>query len=115
DGLYGFEYGSYLWRGFGMYTQLWAMPLSFVTLACLDRLLETGKGYAAAIGSLSLLILTHLIYAYMMAISALVLLVVGLCRANARPRLVPLAVAGGRPARQHPPPALAVPPREALP
>src|SRR5262249_38232794 len=25
--LYGLEYGSYVWRGYGMYTQLWAMVL----------------------------------------------------------------------------------------
>jgi hypothetical protein len=41
---YGFEYDSYVWRGFGMYTQLWAMHLSFITLACRHRLLERGTG-----------------------------------------------------------------------
>jgi len=30
---YGFEYNSYTWAGWGMYTQLWAMHLLFITLA----------------------------------------------------------------------------------
>ena len=37
DSPYGFEYDSYVWRGWGMYTQLWAMHLSFITLACVYR------------------------------------------------------------------------------
>src|SRR5579863_7189669 len=28
--LYGFEYNSYVWRGYGMYTQLWAMHFFFI-------------------------------------------------------------------------------------
>jgi Bacterial membrane protein YfhO len=95
DGRYGFEYGSYIWRGHGMYTQLWAMPLSFVTLACLDRLVTKGQGYVAAVVACSALAFSHLIYAYMMVISAVVLLVVGLSRSNAVPRLARLVVAGG--------------------
>src|SRR5262249_48351801 len=55
DGKYGFEYGSYIWRGDGMYTQLWAMPLSFIALACLYRLVEEGKGYVSAVLACSLL------------------------------------------------------------
>ena len=60
NGRYGFEYGSYVWLGFGMFTQLWAMSLSFVTLACLDRLVTSGKGYVAAVMSFTLLVLVHL-------------------------------------------------------
>jgi hypothetical protein len=95
DGRYGFEYGSYVWRGFGMYTQLWAMWLSFVAMACLDRVLEKGKGYIAAIVALAALLLSHLVYAYMMALTAIVLLLVGLRRDNALPRIARLAVVGG--------------------
>jgi len=89
---YGFEYDSYVWRGFGMYTQLWAMHLSFITLACLHRLLERGTGYAAAVIASSALVLSHLVYAYMMAVTALALFVLGLNRATARPRTIRLAV-----------------------
>ena len=95
DGRFGFEYGSYLWHGSGMYTQLWAMVLSFVTLACVDRLVSKGKGHVAAVVTLTLLVLCHLLYVYMMAISAALLLLVGLRRDNAGPRIVRLAVVGG--------------------
>jgi len=94
DHRYGFEYDSYVWRGFGMYTQLWAMHLSFITLACLDRVLERGDGYVPAVVASSLLAMSHLVYAYMMAVTALVLLGVGLDRVNARPRLARLTVTG---------------------
>lgn len=89
---YGFEYDSYVWRGFGMYTQLWAMHLSFIALACLHRVLERGTGYAAAVVACAALVLSHLVYAYMMAVAAIVFLLIGLNRANVRVRIVRLAV-----------------------
>jgi hypothetical protein len=91
---YGFEYDSYIWRGHGMYTQLWAMHLSFITLACLDRVLEKGEGYVAAIIACSMLAMSHLVYAYMMVSSALVLMLVGLNLTNARPRMARMAIQG---------------------
>src|SRR5574337_513182 len=90
----GFEYDSYVWRGFGLYTQLWAMHLFFITLACLHRVLTRGAGYAAAVVAGSSLVLAHLIYGYMMALMALVLFVNGLNRANARRRAARFAVLG---------------------
>ena len=90
----GFEYDSYLWRGAGLYTQLWAMHLLAITLACLHHLLEKGEGYVAAVVASSMLTLSHLIYAYIMAVTALVLFLIGLNRANARPRIARLAVIG---------------------
>lgn len=66
---YGFEYESYLWRGFGMYTQLWAMHLSFLALACVGVYLDSGRGRLRAVVLLSMLVLSHLVYAYMMAIT----------------------------------------------
>jgi hypothetical protein len=94
DHRYGFEYDSYVWRGFGMYTQLWAMHLSFITLACLHRLLERGAGYIAATVASSMLVLSHLVYAYMMAVTAVMLFLIGLSRANARLRVFRLATVG---------------------
>jgi hypothetical protein len=93
DHLYGFEYDSYVWRGFGLYTQIWAMHLSFIGLACLYRLLTRGRGLVAAIAALAALVLSHLIYAYMMAISAVVLLAATVNRANARSLLLRLTAA----------------------
>jgi len=91
---YGFDYNSYAWRGLGMYTQLWAMHLFFIALACLHEVLDRGKGFAAAVVASSMLALSHLIYVYMMAVTAIVLLLLGLNRANARPRIARLAVTG---------------------
>lgn len=91
---YGFEYDSYIWRGHGMYTQLWAMHLYFFALAALYRLIERGTGYGAAVLSCSILGLSHLLYAYMLAITALILFLLGVDRANWRARIARLAVAG---------------------
>ncbi len=92
---YGFEYESYIWRGHGMFTQLWAMHLSFIVLANLHRLLDRGKGYIIAVISCSLLMLSHLIYTSMMAITGLVLVLNLASRANWRTLLARLAVVGG--------------------
>src|SRR5207249_2804926 len=92
--LYGFDYESYLWRGFGLYTQIWAMHLSFMTLACLWRLLRYGTGFRRTVVLLSVLGLSHLLYAYMMVVSAAVLLVWVLNRSNALARVRRLASAG---------------------
>jgi hypothetical protein len=71
DFRYGFDYDSYIWRGFGMFTQLAAMHLSFVTIALGWSALRSRKWsdvvvLACAVAALAL---THLIYAYMMAIT----------------------------------------------
>jgi putative flippase GtrA len=95
DHRYGFEYDSYTWRGFGMYTQLWAMHLSFIALACLYRLLQRGNGYILAILACSALILSHVVYVYMFGITSLLLLVVGLNQANLRARAARFAVFWG--------------------
>jgi len=75
DARYGFEYNSYVWRGFGLYAQLWGMHLTFVALACLHFALRNGRGYAAAVASLAALALSHLVLAYMMSITGVMVLV----------------------------------------
>jgi hypothetical protein len=80
--LYGFDYGSYIFRGFGMYTQLVAMHLSFITMALLYRLAHRGTGYTFAALALAALALSHILYAYMAVITAGIVLLVGLSRAT---------------------------------
>ena len=92
---YGFEYDSYIWRGWGMYTQLWAMNLSFIALACVYRVINRGTGYLWAIVALSLLVLSHLLYAYMMVITLFLVVIIGARRATIIPRLTRLAIVGG--------------------
>ena len=94
DGKFGIEFDSFVWRGWGMYTQLWGVHLTFIGLAVLHDLLERGRGLVRTIVILSALALSHLIWAYMAAISTLVIFAVGLRRATWRVRLVRLGLAG---------------------
>ena len=91
---YGFEYDSYVWRGLGMYTQLWAMNLSFLTIAATYRALQRGKGLWLAGLVFGLLVLTHLIYAYMTAMAVVVIALWGINRANLSRRVVRLMIVG---------------------
>jgi hypothetical protein len=91
---YGFEYDSYVWRGFGVFTQLFAMHLSFIALATLHRVANRGTGIIAAALACSALALSHLLYAYMLGITAVVLLLFGMTRANAAGRFGRFAVVG---------------------
>ncbi|HEV2251217.1 MAG TPA: hypothetical protein VGT60_12000 [Candidatus Limnocylindria bacterium] len=94
DHRFGLEYDSYLWRGYGLYTQLWAVHLSFIAIAALYRLLHvSGRIVPAALAAAGV-VLVHLVYGYMLAISAIVLALVGLGRSNARRRLLLLALTG---------------------
>ena len=88
DFRYGFDYDSYIWRGFGMTTQLFAMHLSFLTVAAAYRAIHRGKGVWIAALLLGLLVLTHLIYAYMSAMAIAIIMIWGLV-AKQRPGPVP--------------------------
>ena len=92
--LYGFDNDSYVWRGLGMYTQLWAMHLSFVALAATHTVVANRRGHLLAIVALSLLVLSHLLYAYIMAISLGALFLVYLRRDLWRIQVRDLAVVG---------------------
>ncbi|HEV8534131.1 MAG TPA: hypothetical protein VGR87_00190 [Candidatus Limnocylindria bacterium] len=96
DFRYGFDYDSYIWRGFGMFTQLAAMHLSFLTVGVAwSALRSRGRsGIAWLALALSALVLTHLIYSYMMAITLAVLAIAGAePRADIMRRVARLAVA----------------------
>lgn len=94
DHRYGFEYDSYVWRGFGVFTQLFAMHLSFIALATLHRVANKGSGIVPAALACTALALSHLLYAYMLAITAVVLLLIGASRADFAPRLGRFALVG---------------------
>jgi len=82
---YGFDYNSYIWMGYGMYTQLWGMNLYFLAAAYLYRLLTSGKGYLGSVLFCSALVVCHLVYAYMLGITAIVLFLLALVREPALP------------------------------
>lgn len=81
---FGLEYGSYIWRGYGLFTQLFGAHLLFITMALVRGVLETGRGHRPAALAFAGLALSHLAYAYMMGIIVLVLLVLGMRHALRR-------------------------------
>src|SRR5256885_2190001 len=91
---YGFEYDSYVWRGLGVYTQIFGMHLSFLALAALHRVATRGSGVIVAPLVCAALALSHLIYGYMTAITAVVLLLFGLTRANIAGRVLRFGAVG---------------------
>lgn len=94
DHRFGLEYDSYLWRGYGLYTQLWAVHLSFIAMAALYRLVHASGRIVPAVFATAGVVLVHLLYGYMLAITAIVIGLVGLRRSNAARRIATLAVTG---------------------
>ncbi len=64
-GLFGFDFASYVWSGYGLYTQLWGMVLLPLALAAGYRLLRDGRGYFLATLLLTATMLCHTVYGYM--------------------------------------------------
>jgi hypothetical protein len=69
DGLYGLDFASYVWRGYGMVTQLWGMLLLPPALAQGYTALRTGRGYFWAVLLLAATLLSHLVFGYMAFLS----------------------------------------------
>jgi hypothetical protein len=76
QGLYGFDFNSYVWSGYGLYTQLWGMVLLPPTLAQGYAVLEEGRGYFWAVLLLAALLLSHLVLGYIALISLVLLALV---------------------------------------
>ena len=76
-GLYGLDAGSYIWSGYGLYTQLWAMLLFPMALAQGYHTLCTGKSYLLAVVLVAATLLTHLVYGYMLLLSLGLLVLLG--------------------------------------
>lgn len=68
-GLYGFDYNSYTWGGYGLYTQLWGMLLLPPALAQGYVVLKTGRGYFWGVLALAALLLSHLVLGYIGLVS----------------------------------------------
>ena len=79
--LYGIEYGSYVWRGNGLFTQLVAMHLFVLAIGAGCRALRGGRGATLAGLLLGLTFLAHFIYGYM---GAATLVLAALLRADRR-------------------------------
>jgi hypothetical protein len=73
NGLYGIEYGSYLWRGSGLYTQLVASHLFLLTIGFAARTFR-GERFVTVTGVLAgLTFLAHFIYGHMAALTIVLL------------------------------------------
>jgi Gpi18-like mannosyltransferase len=62
---YGYEDGSYTWRGYGVYSQLWAMWLLPLAWGLTWRAVSRGRRYAAAAAAVALTIACHFITGYL--------------------------------------------------
>jgi hypothetical protein len=89
--LYGIEYGSYIWRGNGLYTQLVAMHFFVLAIGAGCRAVRRGRGVWAAGLLLALTFLAHFIYGYMAAATLLLIAALPGGEAPARRRFARLA------------------------
>jgi hypothetical protein len=90
---YGFEDGSYAWRGFGLWPQLWSMWLLPLAWGLSWRAVDQGRNYAQAALVIALTIACH----FMTGTLALLVLVpwVLIDPSQLRRRLVRASVVGG--------------------
>lgn len=70
--LYGIEYGSYVWRGNGLFTQLVATHFFVLAIGVGCAAIRRGRGISAAGALLALTFLSHFIYGYMAAATLIV-------------------------------------------
>ncbi len=63
--LYGYEQASYVWQGWGLYSQLWAMWLLPITWGLTWRAVSHGRQITAAAVALALTIACHFITGYL--------------------------------------------------
>jgi uncharacterized membrane protein len=69
NGLFGIEYGSYLWRGNGLFTQAVAMHLMLLAIGLAFKGIRVSGKYVLASMVLGLTFLAHFAYGYMGALS----------------------------------------------
>jgi hypothetical protein len=89
--LYGIEYGSYVWRGNGLFTQLVAMHLFVLAIGAGCRAIRGGRGVSVAGLLLALTFLSHYIYGYMAAATLVLAAAMPAADPPPRRRLVRLA------------------------
>jgi Gpi18-like mannosyltransferase len=88
---YGFEHGSYVWQGYGVFSQLWAMWLMPLAWGLSWQAVSRGRRYAAAAAAVALTVACHFIAGYLVLLTIGVWVVVlgrGFVRHAARGALV---------------------------
>ncbi len=91
---YGFEWGSYIWSGIGLYGQLWAMWLLPLAWGLTWRSVKDGRRFAAAAIAVALTIACHFIAGYL-ALLTIGVWVIVLGAGRVVPRLARAAVVAG--------------------
>lgn len=91
---YGFEWGSYVYGGIGLYGQLWAMWLLPLTWGLTWRSVRDGRRFAAAALAVALTIACHFIAGYL-ALLTIGVWVIALGAGRVVPRIVRAAVVAG--------------------
>jgi uncharacterized membrane protein len=78
-GKYGIGYGSVLWRGSGLYTQLFALHFLAISLGLIARALDEGGRRRRALAALTLAMtaMSHIIFGYAAFVSTVLLAVIG--------------------------------------
>ena len=74
---YGNELGSYTWRGYGMYPQLWGMWLMPIALGLAWRAVDQGRRPVLAGVAVGVTVLSHAIVGYLAALVVVVWLLLG--------------------------------------
>jgi hypothetical protein len=69
NGLYGFDFSSYTWSGYGLYTQLWGMFFLPPALASATIYLRSGRGLLLATLLLAITALSNLVLGYVAFVS----------------------------------------------
>jgi hypothetical protein len=71
NGLYGLDFSSYIWRGYGLYTQLWAMFFLPLAMAEVYRASREESSFFWPVFLSALVLLSNLLYGYILFISAI--------------------------------------------
>ncbi len=71
-GRYGLSYGSYVWRGSGLYTELFAIEVMIPALGLVAYAIDSGKRRASAALGLALTALSHIFFGYIAFVSTAV-------------------------------------------
>src|SRR5206468_2457060 len=95
NALYGLDDVSYVWYGYGLYTQLWGMVLLPLAIAYGYTAIRDGRGYAWAVVLLSATMLSHLVLGYIGLFPMLLLALLMPSAGDVRRRLLRLALVLG--------------------
>ncbi len=90
---YGHELGSYVWRGYGMFPQLWGMWLTPIALGLTWRAVDEGRRPVAAGAVLGVTVLAHAIVGYLAALTVVLWVVLGGSIVGRAKRAVVIALA----------------------